>query len=169
GSQPTPSELDADAGRQGVTAGETAPNSASMPSGGLAIAHNRVEPGNSLDFFPTPPWATRALFEHVLVHLDRRDKHCRLQRAWEPACGEGHMAEVLREYFRDVLATDIADYGYGDDTGDFLEASRPAPGFDWIITNPPFNKSPEFVLQSLALAGTGVAMFVRLAWLESAD
>ena len=145
------------------------PGTSQMPSGGLAIAHNRVEPGNSLDFFPTPPWATRALVEHVLPHLDRRDKHCRLQRAWEPACGEGHMAEVLREYFRDVLATDIADYGYGDDTGDFLAAARPAPGFDWIITNPPFNKSADFVLHSLGLAGTGVAMFVRLAWLESAD
>jgi len=143
------------------------PSETHMPSGGLAIAHNRVEPGNSLDFFPTPPWATRALFEHVFVHLGRKG-HCQYQRAWEPACGKGHMAEPLTEYFREVHATDIADYGYGIYGVDFLD-EHPEMGFDWIITNPPFNTSADFVLKALDRAGTGVAMFVRLAWLESAD
>src|SRR6185312_13067495 len=106
------------------------PSETHMPSGGLAIAHNRVEPGNSLDFFPTPPWATRALFEHVFVHLGRKG-HCQYQRAWEPACGKGHMAEPLTEYFREVHATDIADYGYGIYGVDFLD-EHPEMGFDWI-------------------------------------
>ena len=136
-----------------------------MPSGGLAIAHRRIEEAASLDFFPTPPWATRALIESVFEHLHRKG-HCQFQTAWEPACGEGHMAEVLREYFRSVHATDIHDYGYSHDLINFLEWA-PARTFDWIITNPPFDNSTEFVLRALKLAGTGVAMFVRLSWLES--
>ena len=40
--------------------------------------------------------------------------------------------------------------------------------FDWIITNPPFgDKTEQFVLRALDLAKVGVAMFVRLQWLES--
>ena len=31
-----------------------------------AVMAQRVEPKDSADDFPTPPWATRALVEHVL-------------------------------------------------------------------------------------------------------
>lgn len=144
---------------------------ASLPGGGLAIAHNRVEPSDSLDFFPTPPWATRALIEHVFDHLGRRG-HCGWQVCWEPACGEGHMAEPLKEYFREVVASDIKDYGYGDHTVDFLSCEQLARKYDadWIITNPPFGKNTNrFILKALELAGTGVAMLVRLQCLETVD
>jgi len=102
-----------------------------MPSGGLAIAHRRVEPDDSRDFFPTPLWATRALIEHVFAHLGRKG-HCQWQEAWEPACGEGHMAAPLEEYFRKVYASDKYPYGYGDSDTDFLTTHL--DGFDWIIT-----------------------------------
>jgi hypothetical protein len=136
-----------------------------MPGSGLAIAHRRVERDDSRDFFPTPPWATRALIERVFRHLGW-ERRCKGQKAWEPACGEGHMAEVLREYFLEVTATDIEDYRYGDHVVDFLNADAYGAA-DWVITNPPFNESVEFVLKALRIAGTGVAMFVRLTWLES--
>jgi hypothetical protein len=141
------------------------PVSASMPGGGLAIAHRRIEPDDGLDFFPTPPWATRALIERVFRHLGW-ERRCKNLKAWEPACGDGHMAEVLREYFLEVTATDIEDYRYGDHVVDFLNADANG-AFDWVITNPPFNDSAEFVLKALRIASTGVAMFVRLTWLES--
>ena len=140
-----------------------------MPGGGLAIAHSRVEPADSLDFFPTPPWATRALIEHVFDHLGRRG-HCGWQVCWEPACGEGHMAEPLKEYFREVVASDVKDYGYGDHTVDFLSCEQLARKYDadWIITNPPFGENTDkFILKALELAGTGVAMLVRLQCLET--
>jgi hypothetical protein len=140
--------------------GEAAINSA------RAVMGSRQEPDDSLDHFPTPPWATRALIEHVFPHLERRG-HCKWQHAWEPACGDGHMAEVLREYFRSVIASDIHDYGYGDRVVDFLgpEILR---GADWIITNPPFGDLGEaFVLKALDLVGTGIAMFMRVQWLDS--
>ena len=40
--------------------------------------------------------------------------------AWEPAAGEGHMAEVLKEYLAWVRASDVFDYGCGDELGSFV-------------------------------------------------
>jgi DUF3102 family protein len=149
-----------------VTAGETAPNSAPMPSGGLAIAHPRQPDDDPREFFPTPLWATRALFEHVLPHLGKRGQW-KFQKAWEPACGEGHMAEVLKEYFPDVFVSDKYPYDYPARECDFITDGKDI-GADWVITNPPFRPSTDFVLKALSVAHHGVAMFVRLTWLESA-
>lgn len=146
-----------------------------LPNGNRAIMSSRQEPDDSLDFFPTPPWATRALVERVLQNPDlgmllAREKIEEFS-FWEPACGEGHIAEVLNEYSPRVLATDVFDYGYGDRTLDFLnelEASAEAGKHDFIITNPPFKEKGEaFVLQALKRAKLGVAMFLRLQWLET--
>lgn len=136
-------------------------------NGARSIMGSRQEPDDSLDYFPTPPWATRALIESVLhPHLGVEP----LRSAWEPACGEGHIAEVLREYFGRVIATDIFDYGYGDNgptSIDFL-SDREKADAEWIITNPPFgDKTEQFVLRSIERARVGVAMFVRMQWLET--
>jgi hypothetical protein len=138
---------------------------------------SRIEPDDSLDYFPTPPWATRALIEKVLPQVGAR-ADCARQQVWEPACGEGHIAGVLEEYFATVVASDVHDYGCDDRmppawwrTLDFLDAEAGeglTPVVDWIITNPPFQKKTEaFVLRSLDLARVGVAMFVRMQWLET--
>jgi hypothetical protein len=37
-----------------------------LTKGFTAVMAQRREPPDSLDYFPTPPWATRALFRHVL-------------------------------------------------------------------------------------------------------
>jgi hypothetical protein len=137
------------------------------PNGARALMASRQEPADSLDFFPTPPWATRALIERVLPVLCIRDL-ARMD-AWEPACGEGHMAEVLTEYFGRVIATDLHDYGYGEAPVDFLDGATKRDA-DWCITNPPFDdKAIRFVLRALKLARVGVAMFVRLQWLETIE
>lgn len=133
-----------------------------LPNGARAIMGSRAEPDDSLDYFPTPPFATRALCEVILP------RYCitRSSTAWEPACGEGHMAEVLAEYFRDVVGTDVHDFGYGD-VADFLNPNVHCFP-DWIITNPPFNdKAEAFVLRAIEVAAVGVAMFLRLQWLET--
>lgn len=136
-------------------------------NGARAIMGSRLEPDDSLDYFPTPPWASRALIEHVLPQVEFFRGDIRKQGAWEPACGEGHIAEVLREYFADVAASDIHDYGYGDGH-DFLCDQVQFCRTDWIITNPPFGEKTEaFVLRAIDDARIGVAMFVRLQWLET--
>jgi hypothetical protein len=122
----------------------------------------RREPPAALDYFPTPPWATRALFKHVLLVLGVGA----VNSAWEPACGEGHMAAVIAEFASSTTASDIFDYGYGVVPVDFL-FDAPAARPDWIITNPPFSLACEFTLRALDLAREGVAMLVRTQWIES--
>lgn len=134
-------------------------------NGARAIAHNRIEPDDSLNYFPTPPWATRALIEVVLPHLGIHN----LSTAWEPACGEGHIAEVLKEYCSAVCATDIHNYGYGDGEDgvlDFLaEGVENRCHAQWLVTNPPFGDTTiPFIQQALRLAHVGVAMLVRSQW-----
>jgi hypothetical protein len=130
--------------------------------GARSIMSGRLEPDDSLDYFPTPPCATRALIEIVFAHLKVAVDQA---SAREPACGEGHIAEVLAEYFAGVAASDIFDYGYGD-VGDFLD-EHTSQTADWFITNPPFDEKAEtFLTRMLQLARVGVAMFVRLQWLE---
>lgn len=127
-----------------------------------AVMARRVEPPNSLDFFPTPPWATRALFECALGVGN-------WESAWEPAAGEGHMAEVLREYFPSVIASDVHDYGKGYAIGSYVGEGldvAPRESVDWVISNPPFNKAVEFVQRAIDEARIGVAMLLRTSWLE---
>lgn len=131
-----------------------------------AVMAQRQEPHDSLDFFPTPPWATRALCVHVLPSLEPA---LAASVAWEPACGDGAMARPLAEFFGEVVASDIHGYGYGM-RHDFLGmAVPPPPGIDWIITNPPFRLGEQFSRRALDIAGRGVALLVRTAFLESAD
>ena len=121
----------------------------------------RFEPQNSLDNFPTPPWATRAVLEKVLGHVDLKKHSC-----LEPACGAGHMSKVLKEYFYSVSSSDLYDYGYGR-VYDFIHDSYPENSFDWVITNPPFKTAEQFVLKAIPVAKIGVAVLVRTGFLES--
>ena len=125
-----------------------------------AVMAQRSEPHDSLDFFPTPPWATRALCEFLAVGSDLKR-----QRAWEPACGQGHMVRPLSEYFEMVYGSDVHPYGSGE-VADFLFPSD-WPAFDWIITNPPFRLAEQFAQTAIERATEGVALLVRTAFLES--
>lgn len=139
-------------------------------TGSAAVMASRNEPDDSLDYFPTPPWATRALCEYVLPAIGESREAMRTQSVWEPACGEGHMAEPLREYFGRVRATDVFPYGYSDegvhDFVAFAPTVTPAGNPDWIVTNPPFNRAADFAAKALWRASRGVALLVRNQWIE---
>ena len=98
-----------------------------------AVTAQRIEPKDSPDDFPTPPWATRALIEHV---FDGKATVASMS-CLEPACGAGHMAKVLKEYFGEVRCADAFPYGYAP-IRDFLTYPYETNAFDWVITNPPF-------------------------------
>lgn len=139
-----------------------------------AVMQQRSEPHDSLDFFPTPPWATRALMEHVIIPqlgvLGR--KELRGMTCWEPACGMGDMSHPLTEYFGRVLASDIHDYNGMFGTIDFLLPGTEPPsvvlgGVEWIITNPPFALAEQFIIRASQFKNwRGTAMLVRSAFLE---
>lgn len=125
-----------------------------------AVMAQRVEPIDSADDFPTPPWATRALLEHVIPG------HYGDQVCLEPACGAGHMAKPLAEYFGHVRASDLHDYGFGP-VRDYLTFPYETNAVDWVITNPPFRHAEEFIARSLMVARRGVAVIARTVFLES--
>ncbi len=127
-----------------------------------AVMSQRAEARDSLDDFPTPPWATRALLEHI---IERKTRGAGLS-VLEPACGRGYMARTLGEYFGEVHASDLHPYGYGG-CADFLTAQHVENSVDWVITNPPFRHAEEFIQRSLPLARRGVAMLVRTVFIES--
>lgn len=127
-----------------------------------AVMAQRSEALDSLDDFPTPPWATRALIEHV---ISRKHDVSRMT-CLEPACNRGFMSMVLKEYFAEVRSTDIYPYGYGE-VRDFLEVPYAAGSVDWVITNPPFRLGEDFIRKGLNVARRGVAMLTRTVFIES--
>lgn len=138
-----------------------------------AVMARRDEAPDSLDYFPTHPWATRAFIQHVMkpLGLYRPDL-----TVWEPACGEGHMVIVLSDEFAVTHASDVFDYGRGFPVFDFLSLANTLetvePPFgrpDWIITNPPFKCLQLFLELALAVATDGVALFGRISLLEGGD
>lgn len=129
-----------------------------------AVMQRRVEPADSLDDFPTPPWATRALCDWIKARgygLSKTVCH-------EPAANRGHMVRPLREYFGGVIASDIHDYGAGFTVADYLE-NQPGcvASVGWTITNPPFRLAQQFIEKALHTSRCGVAVIVRTAFLES--
>lgn len=126
-----------------------------------AVMAQRHEPADSPDDFPTPPWATRALVEHVIGTEKVRGLSC-----LEPACGRGYMARPLAEYFGKVDAADAYQYGFAP-VRDFLTFPYEAQSHDWVITNPPFRLAEEFVERALVVARQGIAILARTVFLES--
>jgi hypothetical protein len=127
-----------------------------------AVMQRRTEAHDSLDDFPTPPWATRALCEWLLLGHPIEHQTCR-----EPAANRGHMVRPLSEYFGLVLPSDVHDYGAGYTVQDYLfglesDISRT----DWTITNPPFRLAEQFIERALSRSMVGVAVILRSAFLE---
>lgn len=90
---------------------------------------NPKEKRSKNDYYPTPPEVTTALLDYLDL-----PKSCVI---WEPACGENDMVEAIKNRGYSVIGTDII-YGY-----DFLK--EPLYNCDWIITNPPFTLSDQFI------------------------
>ena len=126
-----------------------------------AVMQRRYEPLSSLDDFPTPPWATRAL----CVWMEQNGYIIKTFTVAEPACNRGHMVKPLSEYFDSVLASDIHDYGHGYPVQDYLFGN--VQMVDWTITNPPFKLAQEFIERGMQNSRHGVAVIVRTAFLES--
>ena len=126
------------------------------------------DPRAKLQFFPTPPWATRAFL--AAAGIDLRGK-----AVWEPFCGAGHMSAVLEEAGAEVHSTDIYPHGYGEVgsfvggglAGDVASCPWPERG-DWVISNPAFSLAVEAFERGLEEA-RNVAMLLRTQWLESEE
>ena len=104
------------------------------------------------DVYETPAAAVEALLrvESLPGHI------------WEPCCGSGRIAEVLRAHGHRVTASDLVG-----DRIDFLMERRAPEGVEALVTNPPYKLAADFVRHGLALVPMA-AMLLRLNFLESA-
>lgn len=113
---------------------------------------------SKLDYYGTNPISTKALLK-----VEKFDHNI-----WEPAAGHHLIANTLKEAGYEVTTTDIADYGFGDEIGNFLEVTAEDSWDGDIITNPPYGLSTEFAVKALEVVKPGhkVAMFLRTLFLE---
>lgn len=121
-------------------------------------ASNHTEKEREInDYYATEPKATKLLLE-----LEEFS-----DIIWEPACGEGHMSEVLKAAGYNVISTDLVDRGYGTGDVNFLEIEDKDLTMD-IVTNPPYKYAKEFVEKAMEIVADGqkVAMFLKLQFLE---
>lgn len=111
------------------------------------------------DLYETPDVAVEAL-----LRVEQLPHHI-----WEPACGRGRIANVLRTHGHTVWATDLNNYGCPDSESriDFLMEHQRRFDVEAIVTNPPFKLAEQFVEHALFLAPR-VIMLLRLAFYESA-
>ncbi len=123
------------------------------------------------DFYATPSWVTAALLQHVSFRGP----------VWEPCCGDGAMATVLAAHGYEVMATDIAERGFGTPGIDFLTCRSMPKDCRSIVTNPPYGDTGShkgqaksslamlhFMRHALALTASvqgQLALLVRLQWI----
>lgn len=123
----------------------------------LGASNHSEEVREMNDYYATEPKATKLLLEN------EKFSEC----VWEPACGEGHMVEVLVDAGYVVKASDLVRRKYPLEVMDFLQVNE-VNEYD-IITNPPYKIAKEFVEHALDISrdGVKVAMFLKLTFLES--
>lgn len=109
-----------------------------------------------LEFYPTPPEATKALLSVENFDGD----------IWEPACGNGAISKVLISAGLKVVSTDLAHRNYGQGGQDFLKSTKPLAKH--IITNPPYGThglADAFIRKALVhTRKTGGKVAMLLNW-----
>jgi hypothetical protein len=106
------------------------------------------------DYYATEPKAIE-----LLLNLEQ------FSNVWECACGQGHMAEVLRKKGILKKASDLIDRGYGEQL-DFLSMNNMWHGD--IITNPPYKFANQFIEKSMQILQEGhkLALFMPIRYTE---
>jgi hypothetical protein len=104
------------------------------------------------DFYETPPCLTRTFLDSEFTH--RIDQNATVLN---PACGDGALSKVLKEYGYDVTEYDL-NQGI-----DFLKETRK---FDWVIENIPYSLSYEFINKAKEVATEGFAFLLPLSYLQ---
>jgi len=119
------------------------------------------------DAYYTP---AAALTKILLKHVDIAGTVC------EPCVGKGHIAYTLTEHGLDVVSADIDinnDYpsllGYdATKQSSWSEVITLSTQPDWTITNPPYRQPDcqKIIENAWRFSKTGIAMFLRLSYLE---
>lgn len=86
---------------------------------------------------------------------------------YEPCAGKGHISQFLKNKGYSVITNDI-DKAYEADTHLDARMVKAWHGrcVDWVVTNPPYSSAYEILQHAYRYANWGVAMFLRLSFLE---
>ncbi len=113
-----------------------------------------------MDFYETPNWQTESLLKRVSIN----------GLICEPCVGDSSIANHFIQ--ENLVTNDInpkweADYHYdAAQKNDLWLHLQGQDQPDWIVTNPPFNQAMPILKQSFRCARIGVAMLLRLTFLE---
>jgi len=131
-------------------------------SGGQLAGGNSATEKADNDFYATDPKTTReflnktsSMFENIkVIH--------------EPCCGQGHLSEVLKEYFPNtkIVNTDLVDRNYPMTEMDFLTTYSNINA-DLIITNPPFSLVNDFIVKGLENTNRYLVYLCKIQLLET--
>lgn len=140
-----------------------------------------------LDFYPTPAWMVDHLLDRLRLNpctcglgydmaketLIGHARHCKgggAPRIFEPCVGEAHIVNTIRRRYPEAtFLTNDLDERHEATT--HADATVNTDGLwdwhpDWVITNPPFSAAFDIVRQAVEVAQIGVAMLLRVTWLE---
>jgi hypothetical protein len=132
-------------------------------SGGQLAGGNSTSKREENDFYATNPETLKLfLYEFWKDNSFEGD-------ILEPACGQGHISETLKEMLPNfnITSTDLIDRGYGEGGVNFLTHDY-SKTFNTVITNPPFSLAKEFIEKGLEIADKYVIMLCKIQLLEGA-
>lgn len=110
------------------------------------------------DFYATEPKAIIELLKYEKFNKD----------IWECACGQNHIANVLKDSDYNVRCSDLIGRIKGIEIKDFLADTNTELWKGDIITNPPYKYAQQFIEKALDIIpeGNKVAMFLKIQFLE---
>ena len=131
-------------------------------SGGQLAGGNSTTEKADNDFYATNPQTVKDFLK-----VAGKEFEC-VKTIWENCCGEGHLAEVVKEYFKEnlICTTDLIDRGYGVGDIDFLNSDF-NPNADLIITNPPFSLVNDFIVKGLEKTNRYLVYLCKIQMLET--
>lgn len=115
------------------------------------------------DYYATPSYAVKMLLNKL-----EQDGIFLNGTLIEPACGGGHISDVLIDKYgySNVYSYDIVDRGYANINGIKNFITDIFPMFNNVITNPPFKHAEEFIRKALSIATDKIIMLCKIQLLE---
>lgn len=123
-----------------------------------------------LDAYYTPEWAAKELLKHITITGTHRalGESYTTDIVLEPCSGDNIITQVLVHsgdawvVNNDIDESKLAEWHLDARDPSLYDAVLP----DWVITNPPFSQAFEIVSIAHRYATSGVAMLLRLSFLE---
>ena len=129
----------------------------------LGASNHSTEERQPVDYYATDPKALEIFLDKI-----KQDVIILPKEIYEPACGGGHLSEVLKKHGYTVYSSDLYNHGYGNTGIDFFKSDIKT---ECILTNPPYKQALPFVKKALeSVIDNGyVIMFLRIQFLEGKE